>query len=182
MAVRPSNLRIEQVVEVEAERVRHKVGRCRICRLRNVRLCGSNPGIAKDSINQRYVGLGDLDLTREEEERVILPQRSAKRKTALMVADQRLAAADCGDRRECGKEFVAVEVEDIAMDVVRADRMTMLALAPALRPWSASPPDCMENWSIASMGISRRRLRYRPGWKQRCQATDPRCRRRQAGS
>src|SRR5437588_12886314 len=41
---------------------------------------------------------------------------------------------------------------------------TMLELAPALRPWSASPPDCMENWSMASMGIRPPATEAMPPW------------------
>src|SRR5229473_8116360 len=41
---------------------------------------------------------------------------------------------------------------------------TMLELAPALRPWSASPPDCMENWSMASMGMRPPATEAMPPW------------------
>jgi hypothetical protein len=79
---------------------------------------GGDPGGREDGIGEGAGGLGELDFTGEEEEGVILPDGSAEGEAELIVADDGLAAADGGDRRDGGEVLVAVEEEDVAVDVV----------------------------------------------------------------
>ena len=51
---------------------------------------------------------------------MILPDGTAQRESTLVIADESLAAADWRNRRDGGEKLVAVEVEDVAMDVVGA--------------------------------------------------------------
>ena len=55
---------------------------------------------------------------------MVLPDRSAQRESTLVVADQRLAAADRRNGRERGKELVAVGVNGLAIIASAAARST----------------------------------------------------------
>src|ERR1700723_621652 len=106
--------RIKKAVQIQAE----LVGREMIFTEEG---CGiTDPGVGENGVSECDVCFRYLDFSSDEEKGVILPDRSAERESTLMIADQRLAAADRCNWREGGEELIAVEVEDVAMDMVGA--------------------------------------------------------------
>ena len=88
--------------------------------LRQYAPAGRHPGIGRNRVEKRVVGVGELRFAVEEVERLVLRDRTADREAELVIADDLFRAGGRLKRRPRGQRFIAIEVISAAVERVGA--------------------------------------------------------------